>query len=413
MTAATTPVGERTVAIGPQTAAADGSVDPVARLVRVAVQTEDTARLLTAAEEELQRPLGLVGNAGEALAHAPDGEAGRRALAVARSAATTRLLQGRGWTVVRVGATSAPLGVLAIGPAPAAGAAESPLLEVLAELVAEQLKRAVLLRAHAATFVRRLICDPHLDPDRARGEAATLGLTLASAYWPALLAWRGPRPRFDVLEAIDRRAVQLAPGAMTATLDGRLVLLHPGDASAALQWFEAVVRLSRDLAASPPGQAIAADAPAALGDLSDEVARLVHLWRFGPRADDRQPVAWACQYALDGLLRDNVAGRDGQRFVRERLGPLIDWDRAHRTNLVGVLEAALDFPRHEAAASRCFMHRNTFRHHLRQATDVLGDDLSDPDVRLAVHVALKLRHVLGMQAAAGGAAGASRSGGRG
>ena len=64
--------------------------------------------------------------------------------------------------------------------------------------------------------------------------------------------------------------------------------------------------------------------------------------------------------------------------------------------------AALDFPRHEKAASRCFMHRNTFRHHLRQATDVLGDDLSDPDVRLAVHVALKLRHVLTMQAAGGG-----------
>jgi hypothetical protein len=38
---------------------------------------------------------------------------------------------------------------------------------------------------------------------------------------------------------------------------------------------------------------------------------------------------------------------------------------------------------------------------LRQATDVPGDDLGDPNVRLAVHVALTLRHVLSMQAAGG------------
>jgi hypothetical protein len=45
------------------------------------------------------------------------------------------------------------------------------------------------------------------------------------------------------------------------------------------------------------------------------------------------------------------------------------------------------------------MHRNTFRHRLKQATDVLGDDLEDPDVRLAVHVALKLRRALPAPAA--------------
>jgi DNA-binding PucR family transcriptional regulator len=32
---------------------------------------------------------------------------------------------------------------------------------------------------------------------------------------------------------------------------------------------------------------------------------------------------------------------------------------------------------------------------LRQATDILGCDLEDPDVRLAVHVALRLRRLLG------------------
>ena len=40
------------------------------------------------------------------------------------------------------------------------------------------------------------------------------------------------------------------------------------------------------------------------------------------------------------------------------------------------------------------MHRNTFRHRVHQAREVLGDTLEDPDVRLAVHVALKLRRLL-------------------
>jgi hypothetical protein len=39
------------------------------------------------------------------------------------------------------------------------------------------------------------------------------------------------------------------------------------------------------------------------------------------------------------------------------------------------------------------MHRNTFRHRLRQALGVLGADLDDPAMRLALHVAIKLRRI--------------------
>jgi hypothetical protein len=39
------------------------------------------------------------------------------------------------------------------------------------------------------------------------------------------------------------------------------------------------------------------------------------------------------------------------------------------------------------------MHRNTFRHRLRVAIEILGHDLENPDVRLATHVALKLPKV--------------------
>jgi DNA-binding PucR family transcriptional regulator len=151
--------------------------------------------------------------------------------------------------------------------------------------------------------------------------------------------------------------------------------------------------------------AIAADAAVPVCEVGAEVARLSRLWRFGPQAGERDPVSPARRFALYGLLRDGLPDADAQRFVRERLGPLIDWDRAHRTDLLRVLEAALDHRRHEDAADCCFMHRNTFRHRLRQATDLLGDDLAHPDARLAVHIALKLRHAVDAETGHGAADG--------
>ena len=78
----------------------------------------------------------------------------------------------------------------------------------------------------------------------------------------------------------------------------------------------------------------------------------------------------------------------------DQIGALLAWDGERHGDLLTVLEAALDYPQHEQAANRCYMHRNTFRQRLQMATQVLGHDLEDPDVRLATHVALKLRRMI-------------------
>ncbi|MEA2227372.1 MAG: hypothetical protein QOF04_1002, partial [Solirubrobacteraceae bacterium] len=61
--------------------------DPLASLVRLAVDDDDSCGLVAAAAAELGGPLGLVALTGEALAHAPDDAGGRRALAVAGAVA--------------------------------------------------------------------------------------------------------------------------------------------------------------------------------------------------------------------------------------------------------------------------------------------------------------------------------------
>jgi sugar diacid utilization regulator len=372
--------------------------DPLTSLVGVAVHSDDSARLVADASLSSRRPLALVGQHGEPLGHAPEGAEGRRALAVARAAAHNRLIDAAGWSIVPIGRGSSPLGFLAIGAREENDPATRVLLDVLPELVAEQLQRVALLRAQRAAFVRRLLSDRRFGTAEARHEARGLGVDLAEAYWPAILTWHGVNPPGSVAEDLARDALSLAEDSLTAVLRGRIVLLHPrraaGDDARPLAWMREIVGRARELAPSFPAQAIVGEAAIELGAVSAGVAELDALRRLGPRVEGERPLVSAREYALERLFWENLDGSAARHFVDAQLGPLIDWDREHRTDLLSVLEAELDLPRHDQAARSCFMHRNTFRHRVHQAREVLGDTLEDPDVRLAVHVALKLRRLL-------------------
>jgi PucR C-terminal helix-turn-helix domain len=359
----------------------------VTSLVDAALGGDDPERLVAAAARELEAPLGLVGASGEPLGWAPRDGDGRRALAVAAAAARSGLVAPPGWRIEPVSRGSARLGFVAVRDE-----AGRPMLALVLALLADQLQRRELLRGRVAAFLRRLVTEPTA---AARREGAELGLALADAYWPAVLSWRHATPRAEVVEALERETVR--DGALIVALPSRAALLHP--AAGARAWFVDVVACARRLAPAAGAQAVAADGPVGLAGLSARVAELVALSRLDGLAADGPPVLDARRYALERLLAGVVGAAEARAFVAEQLGSVEAWDRAHHGDLLTVLEAALDFPRHEQAARRCYMHRNTFRHRLRQAIEVLGHDLEDPDVRLATHVALKLRRVLGADVA--------------
>lgn len=355
-------------------------------LVDAAMSGDDPGELICAAHRELDRPLGLVEPSGRALAQAPDGEEGVRALAVAAAGARSRLVAPPGWQIVPIARGPRELGVLAVRGDGGA------LLDLVVSLLGEQLQRSELLRAQVSAFLRRLVTDPDAAVRRSRTEAARLALELRDAYWPALLVWRRAAPQQAVVTELERAA---CGDTLAVSLGHRLVLLHPVVADGAMPpWFGEVVARARSLAPSAGAQAIAAEGPVQLAGLSERVAALGALAQLGSHVDPQVPVLSARRYALDRLLADVACRPEWQAFVAEQLGPLSAWDRAHRGDLLTVLEAALDCPRYDVAAQRCFMHRNTFRHRLRQATDLLGHDLEDADRRLALHVALKLRRAI-------------------
>jgi sugar diacid utilization regulator len=390
--------------------AARDSFAALTSLVRVAVHSDDSARLIATAGRLVRLPLALVGPHGESLGCAPEGSEGRRALAVARAAACNRLVGAVGWSIVPIRRVSS-LGFLAIGARQAGDAETQALLDVLPELIAEQLHRVELLRAHQEAFVRRLVSDPRFGAPEARHEAGELGLELADAYWPAIVAWHATAPPLPVVERLARDALSRAHGSLAALLPRRIVLLHPvrgagADRAETDAWLTQVVAQARTLAPSFPAQAIVGEAAVELAGVSTQVAELDAFRRLGPRAESSGTVVPARAYALERLFWDNLDVVAARRFVDEQLERLTTWDREHRTDLLSVLEAALDFPRHDQAASRCFMHRNTFRHRLQQAGEVLGTTLEDPDERLGVHVALKLHRLLAASTPDEGAAAA-------
>jgi PucR family transcriptional regulator, purine catabolism regulatory protein len=82
-------------------------------------------------------------------------------------------------------------------------------------------------------------------------------------------------------------------------------------------------------------------------------------------------------------------------FVRSVLGPLIDRDEARHSELVGSVRAFIESGgRWEHGADELGVHRHTLRYRVRQAEELLGRDLTNPEDRLEVWLALKAIEVL-------------------
>lgn len=102
-----------------------------------------------------------------------------------------------------------------------------------------------------------------------------------------------------------------------------------------------------------------------------------------------------------GLYRILHAGQNGaeiERYIREWLGPLLDYDRHHHTELTNTLFQYLECGgNYASAAESLVIHRSTLRYRLRRIRDIGDVDLHDVDSRLNLHVAARAWHMLTAQ----------------
>ena len=82
-----------------------------------------------------------------------------------------------------------------------------------------------------------------------------------------------------------------------------------------------------------------------------------------------------------------------ENFCRETLGPLLDY--AGNGDLLETLEAFCErLGNLSQTAERLFIHRNTLLYRMERIAQLTGLDMNNPDTRLAVHLALKVRKMI-------------------
>jgi sugar diacid utilization regulator len=95
------------------------------------------------------------------------------------------------------------------------------------------------------------------------------------------------------------------------------------------------------------------------------------------------------------MLGTGESNREVSDFIREWLGPLIDYDIAHRYDLVSTLWQYYECGgNYDATARSLLIHRSTLRYRLRRIRELTGHDLGAVDTRLNLHVATRTWRIL-------------------
>jgi purine catabolism regulator len=90
------------------------------------------------------------------------------------------------------------------------------------------------------------------------------------------------------------------------------------------------------------------------------------------------------------LLGSVMTIPEGRRLALALLGPLLVGTAAARRQRIETVRAILDAPGSSEASSSLGVHRNTTAYRLKRIEEVTGWDLREPDLRLALSLALRI-----------------------
>ncbi|MFG3250041.1 PucR family transcriptional regulator [Streptomyces sp. NPDC048187] len=241
--------------------------------------------------------------------------------------------------------------------------------------------------------LRDLVERRHRSLADARARLAALGLPAQGTRYVAVLADLPSPEDAAVAEArlceeLTTQVPQVLVGLLSPTRVGMLLAPHPSR-----PWREAVERVSRTALDAAPGATVSAGAPA--GDLADVARSFREAARVAEAADPGLPLPSGRSFherSDIGLRRLLFALRDDTRvqdFAERQLGPLLDHDARHGTDLVRALRAYLDAAGNKTVAARSSgLSRETVYQRLRAIERLLGRDLESGEQRTELHAAL-------------------------
>ncbi|MGH3913079.1 MAG: PucR family transcriptional regulator [Pseudonocardiaceae bacterium] len=265
-------------------------------------------------------------------------------------------------------------------------------------LAHEQTSAELDLR-YRSSVVDALISGHFMDSEDARQKVRSLGLAddvpLRVAMVRPVPSDAAPVPGGPAPQRWAQRVATLVPGAAAAARDGAIAMIVPGEPDAAaltaLCWLDP---------RGPPatcGVSERLDCPELVPKGARQAARAIDLGlRLGRIG---QPVRYE-ELGIYRLLLTIGDMRQLMGFARDVLGPLLDYDAEHRTELVHTLSVYLQcHGSHTQAARLLHLHTNTVAYRAQRIEAITHLDLGDPDDRLVAHVAVKIVESQGSAAA--------------
>ncbi|MQY07990.1 helix-turn-helix domain-containing protein [Actinomadura macrotermitis] len=304
----------------------------------------------------------------------------------ARARASGRTLVQDGLCAVPLITESEDLGAVLLLGGAAPGDTDRRILEraaLAASLVLVTRRRIAEAQARVGgELLTELLATEPRDHDLLQHRARILGVDLGACRNMIVAQTDGASPvRVHALTA----ALARRQGGLAAHHEGAVVLLLPGDDP------HAVARAAvRELSRACHHPVTAGTARAAhvtrIAAAYEEAARcmrtLLALGRVGDIADARGL----------GFVGTLFNGRpDIGALIRTTLGPVLDYDRAHRSELLHTLEVfCANNQNTKNTAQALHLHANTVTQRLNRITRLLGESWRQADHLLEVHIALRL-----------------------
>jgi len=280
------------------------------------------------------------------------------------------------------------LGTLRLADPPADDVARDVADRVAALAAALLLQQRVQSEAeyrHRSRLLEEVLGGRSVDEDELRW-LARAGVTLDAPHVVLVVA---PPPAAERWAWLTATRAAGAEHGLVGTVAGRIVAVLPGDdaEAAAERWADLV----RGAGAGRPTIG-AADAASGLGGLpaahrhaTSALELLLALGHAGGTATIER-------LGIFGHMLAEPTRADLRRLLERTLGPVLEHDRTGRSELLPVLEAFFDESGHLAnTARRLHVHINTLYQRLDRLDQVLGAGWREPDRRLELHLALRLR----------------------
>ncbi len=130
--------------------------------------------------------------------------------------------------------------------------------------------------------------------------------------------------------------------------------------------------------------------PVLAGGLKGAAEEATHARRLGERRGGRTCVVAGEEIALHQLLLAGIPEELRASLRRRLLGPVLDYDAEHGSDLTGTLKVFLDCGGSwTTAAQKLHVHVNTLRYRAGRVEELLGVDLAEFEVRVDLFLALQ------------------------